>query len=412
MTNKQSLVQHGGSRGDDVTNEAPLKTPGGDTKLGATTYLIPIILNPILHTMPGHLGQKILNALGGAHSDHDSPGQPIPGRAMVANDERPLSSPPNAGTYPRLARLSDGSILSSFTRFPDGQRALCIARSTDGGRSFEMFSEVTRAAGDVDNMFLLEVTPGLVLAAFRNHDLGPHGPTHFRITVCRSMDGGKSWRFASQAAEKGAPLGIWEPFMRLGKQGEVQLTYSQEFAHNNQCTMLVVSHDQGSTWSQPVCLHGDKDPLRDGMNGIAKTVDNGREALVMVFETTRYGSFNVEALISYDDGATWQHRHEVFRPRSGHNAGAPQIASFADGSLVAVFMTDDDSPQVEWVKHASIKAVFAGPPQNGRIQWSAPTLVSPASSFWPGVMALDDRTALVTYDRGGPLAKTISWQPN
>jgi hypothetical protein len=47
------------------------------------------------------------------------------------------------------------------------------------------------------------------------------------------------------------------------------------------------------------------------MNGIAKTIDNGREALVMVFETTRYGPFNIEGLISYDDGATWEKRHEV-----------------------------------------------------------------------------------------------------
>jgi hypothetical protein len=369
--------------------------------------------------MPGRFRQKVLSALGVGNEDQQGQqgyppaptGHHLPGRGFIHDDERPLSSPPNNGTYPRLARLSDGSILSSFTRFPDGQHALCVARSTDGGRTFENFSEVTRATGDVDNMFLLEAAPGVVVAAFRNHDLGPNGPTHFRITVCRSMDGGRTWQFVAQAAEKSPPFGIWEPFMRLGRRGEVQLTYSQEFAHNNQCTMLVVTHDQGSTWSQPVCLHGDQDPLRDGMNGIATTFDHGREALVMVFETTRYGPFNIEALISYDDGATWQNRHEVFRPRQGHNAGSPQISAFADGSMVVVFMTDEDSHQVDWVKHATIKAVFAGPPQNGQVRWSEPQVISPASSFWPGVLALDHHTALVTYDRGGPLAKTISWQP-
>lgn len=374
--------------------------------------------------MPGHMGQKVLNALSGGHSHKEPPAhqldhppglQPnprLPGRGVVNEDERALSSAPNRGTYPRLTRLSDGSILSSFTRFPDGQRALCVARSTDNGHTFENYSEVTRRAGDVDNMFLLEVAPGVVLAAFRNHDLGQNGPTHFRITVCRSMDGGRTWKFASQAAEKKPPLGIWEPFMRIGKHGGVQLTYSQEYAHNNQCTMLVVSHDHGSSWSQPRCLHGEKDPRRDGMNGIEKTIDNGREALVMVFETTTYGSFDVEALISYDDGETWQHRQEVFRPRQGHNAGSPQISSFADGSMVVVFMTDNDSPKVEWVKHAAVQAVFAGPPQNGKIHWSAPQMVSPAPSLWPGVMALDHHTALVTYDHKGPLAKSISWHHN
>ncbi|KAJ5178703.1 hypothetical protein N7492_001913 [Penicillium capsulatum] len=361
------------------------------------------------------LGQKILNAIGVGHSHPAPPGAtpaPVfPGHGVVNNDEHPLSSPPNQGTYPRLARLSDGSILSSFTRFPEGKRALCLARSTDGGWSFEDFSEVTRAAGDVDNMFVLEVAPGVVLAAFRNHDSGPHGPSHFRITVCRSRDGGRTWQFASQATEKGPPFGVWEPFMRLGHRGEVQLTYSQEFAHNNQCTMRVVSHDHGSSWSPPVCLHGDQDPLRDGMNGIATTHDNGRGALVMVFETTQYGPFNVEALISYDDGATWGHRHEVYRPPPGHNAGSPQISSFADGSMVVAFMTDEDSAEVQWVKNAAVKVVFGRPPYNGHVQWSAPSLISPASSFWPGVMALNQHTALVTYDRGGPLAKTVTWYP-
>ncbi|CAL5869938.1 uncharacterized protein PFLUO_LOCUS4171 [Penicillium psychrofluorescens] len=366
--------------------------------------------------MPGHLGQKVLKSFGlgdqsHSHHHHVSSDQQLPGRGVVNDDERGLSSPPNNGTYPRLAKLSDGSILSSFTRFPNHQHALRVARSTDGGRTFEDLAEVTRGAGDVDNMFLLEISPGTVLAAFRNHDLGPGGPTHFRITVCRSTDGGRTWGFVSQAAEKKAPLGIWEPFMRLGRRGEVQLTYSQEFAPDNQCTMLVVSHDQGSTWSRPICLHGERDRLRDGMNGIASTIDNGREALVMVIETTRYGSFNVEAIISYDDGASWHHRHEVFCPPRGHNAGSPQVASFADGSMAVVFMTDEDSAKVEWTKNAAIKVVFAGPPQDGHIQWSRPQLISPASSFWPGVMALDHHTVLATYDRGGPNAKTISWNP-
>ncbi|KAJ5490673.1 Neuraminidase [Penicillium expansum] len=318
--------------------------------------------------MPGHFGQKVLKTLGlndHAHQQNSSAVR-LPGRPAVNNDERGLSSPPNNGTYPRLCRLSDGTILSSFTRFPDGQRSLRVAKSTDNGLTFEDFSEVTRAAGDVDNMFLSEKRP---------------------------------------------PLGIWEPFMRVGRQGEVQLYFSQEFAHNNQCTMLVVSRDQGSTWTQPTCLHGDQDPLRDGMCGIARTFDNGREALLMVFETTRYGPFSVEALLSYDDGATWGWRHEVFRPRQGHNAGSPQIASFADGSMATIFMTDEDSNHVEWVKNASIKVVFASQPVEGRVQWSSPTLISPASSFWPGIMALDRHNVLATYDRGGPLAKTITWHP-
>lgn len=358
--------------------------------------------------MPGHIGQKVLNALG-----RQTPLEPhLPGEGIVHDDERFLSTHGNNGTYPRLAKLSDGSILSSFTRFEGPTRVLTVARSTDGGQHFRDWGEVTRGNGDVDNLFLLEVTPpGTVLAAFRNHDLGPSGPTWFRITVCQSTDGGRNWTYLSQAAEKGAPLGLWEPFMRIGRQGEVQMTYSQEFAPDDQRTMMVKSYDQGRTWSQPVCIAGGQERLRDGMTGIARTWDNGREALVMVFETTRYRTFNLEAVISYDDGASWQHRHKVYVPPTGRNAGSPQIASFADGSLAVVFMTDDDLHGVNWPGRAAVKVVFAGPPRDGRIHWSKPRLVSREPSLWPGIMALEGHRLLATYDYGGPKCRTITWRP-
>lgn len=146
-----------------------------------------------------------------------------------------------------------------------------VSRSTDHGRNFTEWGVVSRGEGDVDNMYLVEAAPSVILAAFRNHDAGPNGPKHFRITVCRSRDNGRSWQFASQAAEKGPPNGIWEPFMRRGRRGEVQLIFSQEFAHNNQCSMLTASFDQGSTWSPPQCLHGQAECLRDGMTGVAES---------------------------------------------------------------------------------------------------------------------------------------------
>lgn len=350
----------------------------------------------------------------------DKKGPPAgPTAGIINNDERCLCTHQiHNGTYPRLTRLSDGSILCLFTSFEGGNRALgnarvlTVAKSTDNGKSFCECGVVITRAQETDNPFILEIAPGVVLAAFRNHDFGPPHPfTTFRITVYRSVDGGCTWDYASEAATKNPPWGIWEPFMRVGRQGEVQLYYSYEEAGNDQRTMVVRSFDLGTSWSQPQCVEGWKEKLRDGMVGIAPTTDDGRDALVMVYETTRHGPFSVEASVSYDDGATWHHRHEVYRAsRPGHNAGAPQIASFEDGSMVAVFMTDEDSAKVDWVQNAAIKAVFSGPLRNGKARWTKPVVVSPASSFWPGVMPLDGRTVMVCYEyRSGPKAKTISW---
>ncbi|EED13454.1 BNR/Asp-box repeat domain protein [Talaromyces stipitatus ATCC 10500] len=364
------------------------------------------------------IGQKILRRLGVSSDSTPPPVPPHPNppvwntqsqASLIINpDERDISTDRFNGTYIRLARLANGTILAGFTWREGGRmdalRILKISRSLDGGQSFHDFSEVYRGHGEIDNLHICEISPdGHILAAFRNHDFGHNragdlaGITHFRITVFESKDAGATWHYLSEAAEKSdPPLGIWEPFIRMGVQGER--------------TMQVTSYNRANL--VPTTLHrGIPRQIRDGMTGITQTIDaaTGQIALVMVFETTRYAPhFNVEAVVSYDDGYTWHHRHQVYTPRRrGHNAGAPQITSFGDGSLAAVFMTDDDSAEVKWIHNAAIKICFAGPPCNGRIVWSEPVEVSPASSFWPGIMALDQRTALVTYEHEGPRGRTV-----
>ncbi len=352
------------------------------------------------------------------HSTHprncDRPMDGIPTRQLhIAAEEHFVHHVP--ATYPRLCRLSDGSILAGFTLFePDGTRVLSIARSEDDGLTFQHRGEVTRSSGDCDNLFLLEVSPSahdqdtvsdppIILAAFRNHDLDDEGkPTYFRITVCQSADGGESWTFLSQAFEKPAPMGLWEPFLHAATgEGEIRLYFSQEMDVDDQDTMVVRSNDGGATWSVPVCVTGGGERLRDGMVGVAKSWDErtGAKALVLVMETTRNGAFSVEAVVSRDGGETFGSRQVVYEPTQGRNAGAPQIAAFADGSLAVVFMTDEDEEgDPRWPQGASVKAIFASRPEDGCIAWGAPKAISDSASFWPGIMGFADDSALAVYE--------------
>ncbi|KAI1445047.1 glycoside hydrolase family 93 protein [Annulohypoxylon stygium] len=322
----------------------------------------------------------------------------------------------SAGTYPRLARLSDGGILSISTVFSGSTRTLTIARSDDNGVTFNEIGSVAQSTGDLDNGFLLQLSSGTVLAAFRNHDLDSSGAaTYYRITVCSSNDGGKTWTFLSQAAENAANgyNGLWEPFIRVANDGTLQLTYSGELSATNQETFRVTSTDGGATWTSPtnLQLHGSQQ-LRDGMQGIVSTTDSatGETALVMVFEINDNTHVYLGTVISYDDGNTWGSRSTIFRP-ADHNAGAPQIASVGD-NLAVVFMTDEDRAvsDIAWPGNADVKMIFSTDLNNGQLTWTSQTLeLSAQSSYWPGAFQRDGDGVIAVYERGGvPYGRVIS----
>lgn len=323
------------------------------------------------------------------------------------------------GTYPRLARLSDNSILSISTFFTDeSERILRIARSDDDGSTFTQIGEVARSTGDMDNGFLMQLPSGTVLAAFRNHDLVDNTLKYFRITVCHSEDGGRTWSFLSQAAEQAADStgfnGLWEPFMRIGKDGGIQLTYSGELSSTNQETFRVLSYDEGKTWTTPtnLRLHGEDQQFRDGMQGIVSVKDtgSGEDVLVMVFEVKEGNQFHLGTVTSYDDGNTWGSRSTIYQI-SQHNAGAPQIASLGQ-NLAVVFMTDEDRnvDELDWPRKADVKMIFSSALSNGQIAWTTETMhISGENSFWPGTFQKGSDDIIAVYELGSiPFGKTIS----
>ncbi|KAH8882443.1 neuraminidase [Thozetella sp. PMI_491] len=335
-----------------------------------------------------------------------------------------LSAPVTAknAAYPRLATLSDGSILAAFTSFSGSTHNLVVQRSTDGGITYSPWGAIASGTGDLDNVFILEVpgsSPPKVLAAFRNHDKSGSTYTYYRITVTQSTDGGKTWSFLSTPVE-GAPsatnLGYWEPFMRIGADGKVQLTYSGLLSGTNQETFRAVSSDGGATWTTPVNLHihPTNVNIRDGMQGIVSVTDaaDGRAALVMIMETTRrgIGIFSVEYAVSYDDGATYPNRGTVHVPTStAHNAGAPQIAAVGNKGLVAIFMSDEDQSSTNWPTIASVKTVVSNGLSGGVVTWSeSPAQLSPNPSAWPGLLQVND-TVFAVYGHSGISGFKLSW---
>lgn len=185
------------------------------------------------------------------------------------------------GVYMRTTTLADGSIIGGYASGDGPNNILRVTKSTDGGASWSVIGSVDSgptATRDIDNAFPLALHDGRILYAFRNHDRTPErGYTHYRITVCVSDDGGVTWRFLSHVEERAhnGRNGLWEPFLRIARDGAIQVYYSAENSDPDQDNIMRASRDGGLTWSGVYGMSGGDVLSRDGMIGIAEIDGNG-----------------------------------------------------------------------------------------------------------------------------------------
>ncbi|KAF2006005.1 glycoside hydrolase family 93 protein [Amniculicola lignicola CBS 123094] len=312
--------------------------------------------------------------------------------------------PLGTGTYPRLTKLSDGSLLAIYTDSRSGNHTLGVSKSTNNGASFSPISIVDTGPStsrDIDNGFLHQLPGGKVLAAFRNHNGPVGGPfTFYRITICISSDLGKSWTYLSTPAGDpqgpGGKTGIWEPFLEDALDGSLQLYYSRENNDDDQDSLLRRSKDGGATWTSAQTISGaELTNARDGMLGVARIAANSQSKLA-VFESGVAGRFTIHTVRSDNDGLSWpvSSRSTVYEPPAGKSAGSPQIVRVGS-RLVASFGTNEDGGV--WPEGA-MKVVVSE--DQGRT-WGAKTQIHPLPAMWSGMLEIDATSFWAVYETGG-----------
>ena len=163
-----------------------------------------------------------------------------------------------------------------------------------------------------------------------------------------------------------------------------------------------ISDDGGASWSSATVISGRDVEARDGMIGIAST---GGDNLIAIFECNQGGTFALSSVLSTDDGRTWGNRRHVYTATgAGNNAGSPQVINVG-GTLVASFMTDEDTGAHRWFDGASTKILTSG---DGGQTWGFKMEVGPVQSNWPGLVTLDDSSFLVLFDNAGSKAQKVT----
>ncbi|KAK7699413.1 hypothetical protein SLS64_011709 [Diaporthe eres] len=354
----------------------------------------------------------------------------------------------NTGVYLRATGSVEEGLYLGYAVREGFTKILRAYRSTDGGGSWQKLGDVERGDNrtrELDNAFPLVLPTGFpgtgdglgtggrntsnvtsasgdgeeqhhsgrILYAYRNHDrslnntLGvPDNYTFYRLSVSASDDGGRSWAFLSnidtRAANNGSANlnGLWEPFLRVAADGAtLQAYYSAENDAGDQDSLMRESIDGGRTWGfRRVVSGADRVRSRDGMTGVAPLGvgdDDDESRLILFFETTESGRFDVRRVLSPDDGQTWplETRERVYDPLDEERqASAPAGVVNVGGTLVAGFMTNEGTNSSGTVP-GDFKVVSSV--DDGET-WSKSVLIA-REAIWPGLYSLGRDRFLAMY---------------
>ena len=233
--------------------------------------------------------------------------------------------------------------MAGFDHLFRGDRAIGFVRSTDGGKTWEGYSQATKhpKQEDLANAFPLQLSDGTVLVAFRHHTVDK---AIYRLEVCASHDQGKSWKFRGTIAT--GSVGLWEPFLLELPDKTLQAYYaSEEGIKPDQRLEMRSSADGGKIWGRPITV-ARKRGSRDGMPGVVRRADGTLFAVFEASDLVPY-RFVIRAVRSKDGGKNWSsERQLVYKPanpvRTRWAAGAPTVVQLADGRLLVSFQTDED----------------------------------------------------------------------
>ncbi|OJJ33539.1 hypothetical protein ASPWEDRAFT_43573 [Aspergillus wentii DTO 134E9] len=318
------------------------------------------------------------------------------------------------GTYPRATYIEDKSLLGCFRGLHDDKVTLETVRSTDKGKTWSpvgtIISEVEKTHG-LNNCYLHQLPKSdRILAAFRNPERDPktNKYTKYIMSVYFSDDQGKKWEpLSTVATTTTRGLGVWEPFMMDGLNGDLMLFFSRETRTDgkDQNSILVRSTDGGKTWGKEETISGGDIQKRDGMLGVARLAPDS-EKMIAVFESLTPNT-GITSITSSDDGKTWSNdRKIVYKGTNGPpSESAPQVVRIGK-TLVASFSTWEDDREAGKSKPPNVKIVTS---RDQGATWGEKTLIH-KNCHWAGEVAIDDTSLLVMcdYNNGTAIAQRVS----
>ena len=173
-----------------------------------------------------------------------------------------------------------------------------------------------------------------------------------KIVACASKDGGKTWEIRGTVPPCDGlhtdfahePHVVELPNGRL--LGAIRVHCRPAPFDPADTVYTTFSDDGGYTWSEPKAI---------GVNGLPPHLYVHSSGAVICSYAHRGGRGNQEerAVVSYDNGETWEEDYVLFPNVPGSDLGYPATTELPDGSLITVYYQvyeNDDLPSVLYTK--------------------------------------------------------------
>ena len=243
--------------------------------------------------------------------------------------------------YPRVKRLSDGTLLMTFNNHHYGWN-IYVRRSEDNGKTWsdaQMLREQFKAkstAGDDEVVFVnpdfIELQDGRIMLAYQwrykagYHDI-PNTNENCGVEIMYSHDKGKTFT-SPRKMYRGR---CWEPALLQLPSGEIQMyiTSSQEVVNkvSNPRTIVIRSFDGGDTWqgkkeatyrdAEPVSRSFDERSSYDGMPTAVWLDDNNGIAMPIEVWSGRFVVDQTPMIVKTDAATNWRGDQEKIANEGG-----------------------------------------------------------------------------------------------
>ena len=243
---------------------------------------------------------------------------------------------------------SDGTLVLSYVTVeyeggrPDawtGFKDLFVIRSEDGG---ETWSEPHSFTGVLEGHLgerhgaspygkIVELADGTLLMNVYTHGVDEYG--HHLTHIIRSKDGGLTWgdptTLPVDAGDETALLAL--------PSGKVLAAARRSISEVSQKVCVTSSTDGGRTWSEPQDVTGPMEIPADLVH-----LADGR---VLMTYGYRNAPFGVRAVVSRDEGETWDHDNTVVLVNDSMriDCGYPSSAQMDDGSILTAYYAYESS---------------------------------------------------------------------